>query len=384
VPPAVAEAVSSQLDAVAHVYGGLGLVESRVRLSALLAELLPAPLSGMLFPSSGGEANEAAIRIARRYTGRHKILTQYRSYHGGTTAALGATGDFRRAYGESGVSGFVKAINPTPMSFSWGDEPLEACHRALGALEETILLEGPESIAAVLLESVVGSGGVFMAHPEYMRGVRALCDRYGILYIADEVMVGFGRTGKMWGFQHYPGLVPDIVTSAKGLSGAYLPISMVAMREEIHERFRHESVGWGSTYQAHPVAMACAYECVKHMLSHDLVGNAHRLEPVMAECTDALVARHPTVRQGRVLGLFGCLDLIGPDGRYVQPLGGPPHPAVAHFKRALSDEGVFGLVRVPLLHTAPPLIITEEQLRDGFDRVDRALSVLDDGVFGSA
>jgi len=377
VPPAVLEAVTKQMTDVAHVYGGLGLVESRCRLSALLAELLPGDLTGLLFPSSGGEANEAAIRMARRYTGRPKILTQYRSYHGGTANAAVATGDFRREYAESGISGFVKALNPTPMTFAWGESEGEATQRALAALEEQIVLEGPDTIAAVLLESVVGSGGALMAQPDYMRGVRALCDRYGILYIADEVMVGFGRTGKMWGFQHFEGLLPDIVTSAKGLSSAYLPISMVAMSAPLHEYFRANAVGWGSTYHAHPVAVACAYECVKHMLEVDVVGNAARLEPTMVECTDRLVAEHPSVAQGRAMGLFGCLDLVTPDGRAMQPLRGPPHAALPAFKRALLDNGVFGLVRPPLLHTAPPLVINEAELRDGFDRVGRALSVLD-------
>ena len=378
VPPAVVEAVTRQLTDLPHVYSGMGLVEPRARLAALMSELLPDPLTGVLFPSGGSEANEAAIRIARRYTGKHKILTQYRSYHGGSSAALSATGDFRRWYAESGSTGFVKALNPTPMLFSWDEEDAEvAAQRSRAALEEQILLEGPETIAAVLLESIVGSGGTFAAPTSYMQGVRALCDKYGVLYIADEVMVGFGRTGKMWGFEHYEGVVPDLVTSAKGLSSAYLPLSMVALSEPLFEHFRTTPIGWGSTYHAHPVALACAYECVKHLIQHDLVGNAKRLEPTMVECTRALVDAHPAVRQGRVAGLFGCLDLQGPDGKYMQPLAGPPHPAAAKFKAALLDEGIYGLVRPPLMHTAPPLVIDETQLRDGFARVDRALHVLD-------
>ena len=216
-----------------------------------------------------------------------------------------------------GRHGFVKALNPTPLTFAWGDSEEEAVARSLAALEEQILLENPETIAGVLLESVVGSGGTFAAHPDYMRGVRALCDKYGIVYIADEVMVGFGRTGKMWGFQHYEGVVPDVVTSAKGLSGAYLPISMVAMSKDIMEFFREQPVGWGSTYHAHPVAMACAYECVKHMVVHDLVGNAARLESTMAEWTDRLVDNHPSVRQG--VPALRPPRLAGPTARTCSP-----------------------------------------------------------------
>jgi len=175
--------------------------------------------------------------------------------------------------------------------------------------------------------------------------------------------------------------VPDIITSAKGLSGAYLPLSVVAMAGPIHDFFKTRSIGWGSTYHAHPVALACAYECVKHMLSEDLVGNAARLEGTMKEWTNRLVENHPSVRQGRAVGLFGCLDLQGTDGKYMQPVAGPAHPAVAGFKKALVDEGIFGLVRPPLLHTAPPLVITEDELNDGFSKVDRALHVLD-GALG--
>jgi len=228
-----------------------------------------------------------------------------------------------------------------------------------------------------MLESIIGSGGVYRAPAVYMQGVRALCDKYGILLIADEVMVGFGRTGKMWGFQHYEGVLPDIVTSAKGLSGAYLPISVVGMRSEIQRFFHDAPLGWGATYQAHPVSMACAYECIKHMIEHDLPGNAARLEPVMEAETRRLVERHGSVKQGRTIGLFGCVDLVTPDGKYMQPVAGPAHPAVAGFKRALADEGIFGFVRPPLLHTAPPLVITEAELVEGFNRVDRALDVLD-------
>jgi len=228
-----------------------------------------------------------------------------------------------------------------------------------------------------MLESIPGSAGVFTTDPDFMRGVRALCDKYGIVYIADEVMCGFGRTGKLWCFQHYPGLLPDIVTSAKGLSGAFLPISMVAMRSHIQEHFRTNPLGWGSTFHAHPVAMACAYECIKHMITNDLVGHANSLEAVMVECSQHLLDEHPSVRGARVAGLFGCLDIQNPDGGYMQNVGGPPHPAAASFKQALWANGIYGFVRLPVLHSAPPLVISEAELRDGFDRIDASLDVLD-------
>jgi len=377
VPPAVVEAVQKQLTELPMVYGGLGIVEVRTRMAQLMSEILPEGIEGFLFPCGGGEANEAAVRIARRYTGKQKILTQYRSYHGGSTSTLAATGDFRRWFAEQGATGFVKMYNPAPFRFSWGDNEAKATEVALAALEEQILMEGPQTIAAVMLESIVGAGGTLVPPKGYMEGVRALCDKYDILYIADEVMVGFGRTGKVWGFQHFDGLVPDIVTSAKGLSAAYMPLAVVGMKREIKDFFENNPLGWGATYQAHPVSLACAYECVKHLLKEDLVGNAARLEPVMVEEIQKLVDRHQCVRQGRAAGLFGAIDLVGTDGNLIQPLQGPSPDAIGEFRKALADNGVFGLVRPPFLHCAPPLVISEAELRDGFARVDRALTVLD-------
>jgi len=213
-----------------------------------------------------------------------------------------------------------------------------------------------------------------------VQGIRALCDKYGILYIADEVMVGFGRTGKFWGFQNYPGVVPDIVTSAKGLSAAYMPLAMVAMRQPIKDFFENEPLGWGATYQAHPVPLACGYECVKYLLENDLPGRAKALEPVMTEGITALVEKHPSVRQGRALGLFGCLDLVNADGQYVQQVSGPAAPASLVLKQAMLDEGLFGLFRSPFVHCAPPLVISEDELRDGFERLDRALDKFDAAI----
>lgn len=321
-------------------------------------------------------ARACAILLCR-YTGRHKVLSHYRSYHGGTTATLGATGDFRRGYAEAGATGFVKVLSPLPHLFAWGADEASASAVALAALEEQIQGEGPETIACLMLESIVGAGGVLVHPAGYMQGVRALCDKYGILLVCDEVMVGFGRTGKLWGFQHYEGVIPDMVTSAKGLSASYMPLSMLGMRQFLQEHFAEVPLGWGSTYHAHPVALACAYECVKHLLEHDLVGHASRLGEVMREGVQGLVDEHVSVKQGRSVGLFGCVDLIDAAGGPVQPLQGPSPPAIAAFKRALSEEGLYGLVRPPYLHCAPPLVISEDELRDGFERVHRALDTLD-------
>jgi len=377
VPKAALEAVNKQMTSVPYIYGGLGMVPVRARLSKLLADIMPGDITGFLFPTGGTEANEAAIRMARRYTGRHKILTQYRSYHGGTAAALGATGDFRRGFTEAGVTGFVKIFNPQPLGFSWGHTDEEAGNLALQALEEQILVEGPTTCAAIMLETVVGAGGVLVPPDGYMQGVRALCDKYGIVFILDEVMAGFGRTGELFAFQHFPGVVPDIITSAKGLTGAFLPMSMLGCREHIRKYFIENPLGWGATYHAHPVAMACAYECVKHIISTKMAENAKSMQPVMMEELQKLVTKHESVKAGRCIGLFGCIDLQGKDGRSIQTLSAPSPESVNQFRKSLRDNGLIALFRPPLLHCCPPLVITEEQLRDGFKRLSAALTTLD-------
>jgi adenosylmethionine-8-amino-7-oxononanoate aminotransferase len=377
VPEAVVGAINTQLRTVPYLYGGLGMVPVRARLSKLLADITPGDLTGFLFPTGGTEANEAAIRMARRYTGRHKIMSQYRSYHGGSANSLGATGDFRRGFTEMGVTGFVKIFNPQPQGFSWGRTDEEAGRLALQALEEQILVEGPTTIAAIMLETVVGAGGVLVPPEGYMQGVRALCDKYNIVLILDEVMCGFGRTGELFAFQNFEGVVPDIVTSAKGLTGAFLPMSLVGVREHIRQHFVDHPLGWGATYHAHPVAMACAYECVKHIVESKMAENAKAMQPVMMEEISKLVEKHESVKQGRCIGLFGCIDLQGKDGRSIQQLAAPSPAYVTKFRKTMFDHGLIALFRPPLLHCTPPLVITEAELRDGFQRLSGALETLD-------
>lgn len=384
VPPAVMEAVSKQMARLPMAYSGMGNTEIRVRLASLLSELLPGDLGGFLFPTSGSEANEAAIRIARRFTGRAKVVNHYRSYHGGSAHSLTATGDFRRGFVEASGApqGFVKTMNPTDSHlFSFGTTEEERTVKSLAFLEEQILCEGPASIAAVMLESVIGSGGVHMAPKGYMEGVRALCDKYGILMICDEVMVGFGRTGTFWGFQNYD-VLPDVVTSAKGLTGAYMPLSMVAVRGHIKEHFETHPLGWGSTFHAHPVSLAAGYECLKFMLEQDLVGHVKNvLEPIMKEQIQRLASKYGSVARGRAIGAFGCLDLVDPaSGEPVQSFDGSnckKPAAVAAFRGALRANGIYGFIRPPAFHCAPALVIKPEELEDGFSRADKALEVFD-------
>jgi taurine---2-oxoglutarate transaminase len=275
----------------------------------------------------------------------------------------------------------VKAFNPFPLFFNHaGDTDEERVQSALNMLEEQILNEGPDNVASILMESIVGAGGCLIMPPGYMQGIRAICDKYGILMHLDEVMVGFGRTGKLFGFQNYDGVLPDIMSAAKGISGAAVPLSMTACNAQIMEFFEDKPLGWGSTYQAHPVAMAAAYEAVKYILEQDIVGRVQRLAPVFASEMHRLAGNHPCIKQVRAIGLFGCLDVQDLAGNNPKLQHEAAHEAFGKYKKAYEEQGLVGIHRYPHIHCAPPLVISEEEMRDGFDRLDRALHVLDDAL----
>lgn len=381
VPPSVVDAVVQQMGLLPYTMGDLGFPEVRARMNQLMREVLPGTLGPAVFPSSGAEANEAAIAMARRYTGKSKIITWYRSYHGASGHAGAATGDCRRWFGSDQNPGFVKAFNPFPLFFGHaGETEPEQVQAALQMMEELILNEGPDQIASIMMESIMGAGGVLIMPPDYMRGIRALCDKYNILLHFDEVMVGFGRTGKMFGFENYEGVLPDIVSTAKGLSSAVLPVSMTACTQEIMDFFEETPLGYGSTYQAHPVALACAYENVKYLLQNDIVGRVERLSTLFESEVKRLADAHPSIKQYRSIGLFGALDIQQKDGTIpkLQHEGGDA--AFAAYRQAYAENGLMGLHRYPHIHCAPPLVINESELKDGFDRLHRALTVLDEAL----
>ena len=280
IPPQILNAITKQLQTLHMTYGGTSITEPKAKLAQLLNDITPENITGFMFPCTGSEANEAAIRIARRYTGKQKILSRYRSYHGGTTGPLSSTGDFRRQFGEPGVSGYSKFFDYQPMHFQWGKTEEESIKNYLAYVEEFIISEYPQNTAAMIIETIVGANGVLISPPEIVKGLRALCDKYGILLILDEVMAGFGRTGEMFSFQHYEGVVPDIFTSAKGLSGSFIPLSMVGISKPIQDHFKTNPLGWGTTFQAHQVACMCAYENLRYMLEKDIVGNVQKVQPL--------------------------------------------------------------------------------------------------------
>mmetsp|Transcript_19768 Transcript_19768/g.31399 ORF Transcript_19768/g.31399 Transcript_19768/m.31399 type:complete len:516 (+) Transcript_19768:29-1576(+) len=375
-PKEVKEAMQEQMEAAPFVYGDLAVTEVRAKLCALLADISPGDLNGFIFASGGAEANECALRMARRYTGRYKIMSRYRSYHGGTTSTLAMTGDPRTWATDTQTTGFVKIPDPFPFSYSWGGDSETAAKKALDALHEQILMEGPESIAAIFMESITGSNGWLLPHPTYMQGVRALCDEYGILMVADEVMTGFGRTGQLFGFQNFPGVIPDMFTFAKGVSGAFQPLSGVGMSDKIFDFYRTNAPAYGSTYSGHPIPVACGYAVVKYILENDIPGHAKKMEATLAEGLARLVATHKSAKQARVIGLAGGVDIAGLDGSSLMKMH-QTHPAAGYFKNRLKEEGLITLVRGHHMHCTPPLIISESEITTGIDILDKCFGDLD-------
>jgi taurine---2-oxoglutarate transaminase len=392
IPNQIVQGVIRQMERIPYVYGGLAVTEVRIRLNALLNDyVLPKPLCVAVYPSSGAEANEAGIVLAQRYTGRTKIISFYRSYHGATGYASAVTGDPRRCYNPSNnicgssisshSSTFIKAFHPFPLFFQHhGTTSAEQVSSALLMLEELVCNEGPHTIASIVMESIVGAGGCLIMPISYMEGLRALCNKYGILLHLDEVMVGFGRTGTMFGFQHYNDVVPDIVTAAKGLTAASVPLSMMACSQTIMDHFENQPLGWGSTYESHPVALASAYETIKYLLQENLLNHVQSMAPIFRREMDRLSSLHPCIKQYRAIGLFGCFDVHDTDGCSPKLPFDSADRAFHRYSQAYAENGLIGLHRYPHIHCAPPLIISMEELLDGFERLHRALLVLDDAL----
>jgi taurine---2-oxoglutarate transaminase len=372
----VAEAIARQAERLPYISPFMAY-ETRARLGEKLASLWPGGLEKTFFTLGGAEANENAIRIAKAFTGRQKVLARYRSYHGATYATVNLTGDPRRWANENPpMPGIVHVLDPYHGT-ARGTEDADA---ALAALEETIELEGPQTIAAFILETVTGTNGILIPPDGYLEGVRELCTRHGIVMIADEVMCGFGRTGEWFAVNHW-GVVPDLMTAAKGLTSSYLPLGAVAIPPDIASYFEDHVFYGGLTYNSHPLSCAAAIAAIQVLEEDDLVGNAKRLDPVMRRHHEALMEKHPSVGRVRNIGLFGILELVESRDT-MEPLS--PYNVVNEtmqsVNRALLERGLFTMIRFNGIMTNPPLCITEEQLDDGFAIVDEALEVADAAV----
>jgi taurine--2-oxoglutarate transaminase len=368
----IAEAIAEQARTLPYVSPFLAH-EPRARLGRKLVELLPGDIDKVFFTLGGAEANENALRMARLFTGRHKILAQYRSYHGATAGAITLTGDPRRWPNEPGIPGVVHVLNP----HHGPGRPVDTADQALELLEETIELEGPDTIAAFILEPVVGTNGILIPPDGYLQGVRELCDRFGILLIADEVMSGFGRTGEWFAVDHW-GVVPDLITLAKGLTSSYVPLGAVGMREPIARFFDDMVFAGGLTYNSHPISCAAALATIKVYEEDDLVGNAKRVGEIMRGHHEALLARHGSVGAVRNIGLFGIIELVR-DRRTMEPLSpfNQTSEEMQAVMRSLLDQGLYTISRWHAIMTNPPLCITKEELAEGFQIIDQALQISD-------
>jgi taurine--2-oxoglutarate transaminase len=352
--------------------------EVRGRLAARLAEVTPGDIDTFFFTNGGAEANENAIRIARLATGRHKILARYRSYHGGTAGALTATGDPRRWAVEPGLPGIVRI----PDFYHGLQREPDTVEEVLEATEEVVELEGPQTIAAILIETVTGTNGVLIPPDGYLQGLRALCDRHGILLICDEVMAGFGRTGAWFAVDHW-GVVPDLLTMAKGLTSAYVQLGAVGMRRAIAEHFRDRVFFGGLTYNSHPLGCAAALATISVYEDEGLIERARQLGVVMRQLMDDLQAAHPSVGAARNIGLFGIVELIRNRATRepLAPFNGTS-PEMKALGAAFREHGLYTFVRWHTFFTNPPLCITEEELREAFGLIDRALEIADQAVVG--
>src|SRR6187200_2409342 len=279
--------------------------EIRGLLGQKLAEILPGDMDKVFFTLGGAEAIENAIKLARHHTGRYKVLARYRAYHGATMGAMTLTGDPRRWANEPGLVGVVRY----PDTHRWGEKEPRPVAESLQGLEDVIRYEGAHTIAAVFLETIEGTNGILIPPDGYIKGVREICDRNGILMVADEVMAGFGRTGRWFAVDHW-GVTPDLMTMAKGLTSSYLPLGAVAMRRHIAAGLEDKMFFGGLTYSSHPVSLAAALATIRVYEEDDLIGNAARLDSVMRRHHEDLAAKHPSVGAHRNLGLFGILDLV--------------------------------------------------------------------------
>lgn len=371
----VIDAISAQLSTLAYANPFMA-TEVRARLGQKLAQITPGDIDVFFLTNGGAEANENAIKLARQFTGRHKILTRYRSYHGATGQAIVATGDPRRWAAEAGVSGVVRF----PDFHRWGRRDPEPVADSLAALEEVIMFEGPQTIAGILVETVVGTNGLLIPPDGYMQGLRAICDRHGILLIADEVMAGFGRTGRWFAIDHWD-VVPDLITMAKGLTASYVPLGAVGMRRAIADAFADRPFYGGLTYNSHPVGCAAALATIAVYEEDGLIERAAHMGEALRRHHEELYRKHPSLGAGRSIGMFGILELVRDRATY-EPLA--PYNGASDETRAvgkfLRDHGLYTFVRWNTIMTNPPLTISEDELADGFAIIDEALDIADQGV----
>jgi taurine--2-oxoglutarate transaminase len=355
----------------------------RAILGKILSNITPGNLNRFLYTLGGADANENAIKIARAYTGRHKILTRYRSYHGATFGAMALTGDPRRwSWEPSLMSGVVHFLDPyryrstfhrTNPDISENDFSLDY----LNHLDEIIMYEGSETIAAILIETVTGTNGILIPPAGYLEGIRTICDHYEILLICDEVMSGFGRTGRWFAVDHW-NVIPDMITMAKGLTSGYAPLGAVAMRDEIAEFFNDRPYIGGLTFNGHPISLAAAIANIQAMEESQVIEHVQMLAPSFRHFLVDIGENHPSVGDIRSIGFFGVIELVR-NQKSKEPIApfNSSSKEMQSIQKHLIDQGVFLYTHWNTLLIIPPLIITEDQLKQGFSVIDEALDIAD-------
>ncbi len=377
--PRVVAAIKEQADRLQCVAPAFAS-EPRGELGRMLAEIAPGDLRKTFFTLAGADAVENAIKVARMFTGRSKVVTRYRSYHGATYGAVSAGGDPRRLPVEPGIPGIVRVFDPHCYRCVFGQEP-ETCHReCISHIEQVIHFEGPENIAALLVEGVTGTSGIIVPPDDYWPRLREICDRYGILLIADEVMSGFGRTGEWFAVNHW-NVVPDMIAMAKGITSGYLPLGAVIVSERIADYFKEHTFWGGLTYSSHPMSCAAGIATLQVYQEDRLLENAQQMSTVMGQGLADLQARHPSVGDVRGLGLFWIIELVKdrdtreplvPWNAKSSELG--PMPAV---KRHMREHNLYTFSKWNWIFAVPPLCITADQIAEGLDVIDGALDIAD-------
>src|SRR3954468_15780801 len=377
--PRLVAAIKEQADKLCTI-GPPMATEPRSTLARLITEVTPGDISMAFFTNGGAEANENAIKLARWYTGKHKIVARYRSYHGATAGAITLTGDPRRWAAEPGIPGVVRMFDPYTYRCPAGHpDPCPVCSGA-PHLEEILQYEGADTVAAVILETVTGTNGVIPPPDGYLQSIREVCDRHGILLICDEVMAGFGRTGKWFACENWD-VVPDILTVAKGINSGYVPLGAMVINEKLRDWIRDKPFAGGLTYSGHVLACASAVASIEAFKEEGIVENSAAMGEYLATELPKLAERHPSIGDVRGKGLFWGLELVKDRGTR-EPLvpfnaaGADAAPVVALGKAAM-ERGLYLFVHWNVVMIAPPLTITREELDDGLAMLDAALAVAD-------
>ncbi|KAB1654305.1 aspartate aminotransferase family protein [Pseudoclavibacter chungangensis] len=367
--PRVVEAVREQAERLVTI-GPAAANETRAEAARLIASHAPEGFEKVFFTNGGADANENAIRMARLYTGRDKIISRYRSYHGNTGAAIVATGDWRRIPNEY-ARGHVHTFGPyLYRSEFWADSPEQETERALHHLRRVVQAEGPESVAAILLESIPGTAGVLVPPPGYLRGVREIADEYGIVLILDEVMAGFARAGRWFAFEDHD-VTPDLITFAKGVNSGYVPVGGVIISDPIAHHFDDRVFPGGLTYSGHPLAAASIVASIRAFEDEGIVEHARMIgDEHIGPALRALAERHDVIGEVRGVGVFWALELVA-DRTTRAPL---PAADVARIKSGLVAAGLLPFVADNRIHVVPPAVVTAAEVAEGVGIIDDVLS----------